>query len=231
MSLLDKTLSIIAPHQCVGCGIAGSALCAVCQLSAGEMPPPRCGGGRKLSDGYRTCSVCRQWLKIYAVYVATYYEGPCEKLLHAYKFGHKQQAADSIAAIMRQVSVDIDDDSALLCPIPTAPARRRRRGFDHAKLLARAYWKKLPSHMQSHLRLQSLLVRRTNTRQLGASRTQRIKQMQDEFVLQKDVNVKDRTVLLIDDVVTTGATLAAAATTLRKEGAKRVYAIVYAQKG
>ena len=130
---------------------------------------------------------------------------------------------------MRQVSIAVDGD-IILCPIPTASSRRRGRGFDHAKLLMHTYWRKLPAYLQLSGRPQQLLTRQSNTRQLGASRPQRIEQMQDEFALKPRADVDGKTVLLIDDVVTTGATLASAAKTLKNAGAKRVYALVYAQK-
>ncbi len=75
-----------------------------------------------------------------------------------------------------------------------------------------------------------LLGRRTNVRQVGSARAQRIQQMEREFYADPRHSVRGQTVLLIDDVMTTGASLSAAARVLRSNGAKRVYALVYAQK-
>ncbi|MCA9323620.1 ComF family protein [Candidatus Saccharibacteria bacterium] len=118
----------------------------------------------------------------------------------------------------------VDSDGTLLCPIPTAPSRVRQRGFDHALHIT----KRLSRHTK--VPYQQLLRRHTNVRQLGASRLNRIRQMEREFEAIKQGEIKGKHVILVDDVFTTGATLSAAAKVLRKAGARRVSAVVFAQK-
>ena len=135
---LDRFIGLLAPHLCLGCGREGSVLCTECLVVAGEPPASRCAGCKRLTDDYKTCESCRSWLDVYSVHVATVYEGVYERLVHAYKFDVKRQAVESIAQIMSQSLPYIRDKSILLCPMPTAPARIRQRGFDHARLLALA---------------------------------------------------------------------------------------------
>ena len=221
---------MVAPSTCIGCGVEGEVLCQLCLVSAGEPPVPRCVGCKRLTEDYATCRSCRNWINIHSVYVTTSYEGMYEQLIRSFKFDVKRQAVDPIASIMVQASPPLAEPELILCPLPTAPARIRQRGFDHAKLLARAYWRKLPEENRQKLTIDHTLNRKSNTRQLGSDRAQRIAQVKDEFFVKNPLSVKGKTFLLLDDVTTTGASLAAAAKTLKNAGAKRIYAVVFAQK-
>ena len=97
----------------------------------------------------------------------------------------------------------------------------RIRGYDHALLIAQAF-----AGLRG-LSCERLLTRLTQTRQVGASRAQRLAQLHDAFLVIREVPCH---VLVIDDVVTTGATLEAVAALLRREGARHVDAAVFAQK-
>lgn len=222
MSLLDSLVGTIAPYECLACQKNGSPLCDYCFLSAGSPPPPRCAGCKKLSDKSRTCKSCQSWLGIKTITVATTLDGLEERLLHSYKFDLQRQGCTPISKLMSQMLIVSDFD--VLTWVPTAPARIRMRGFDHARLLAEQL-----SRNQGKLRAKPLLLRQTNVRQLGSTRQERIRQMEGEFV-PMNANLKGKRVLIIDDVMTTGASLAAAAKALKKMGAKEVHGLVYAQK-
>jgi len=227
---LDNLVGIFAPNVCLGCGDEGRVLCKRCQRSAGEPPAPRCAGCKALSKNYKTCSACKHWLGIYAVYVSNEYEGIYERLIHAFKFDMKRSTAKPIAKLMVSVLPALASD-IVICPLPTASSRIRQRGFDHIKLLTSQYIKHLPDENPwSSWKVSHLLGRRSNVRQLGASRSKRIAQMEEEFYAKDPRGVEGKTILLLDDVMTTGASMSAAAKTLKKAGAKRVYAVVYTQK-
>jgi ComF family protein len=157
--------------------------------------------------------------------VSTKYEGLYEQLLRSLKFDLMRQAVEPISQIMIEVLNDIRlPENILICPLPTAPSRIRQRGFDHTKLIAN----KISSNLG--IKNESLLKRRTNVRQLGSTRNQRMAQMTKEFYTKYPEKIEGRTILLIDDVMTTGASLSSASKVLKAAGAKRVYAIVFAQK-
>jgi ComF family protein len=107
--------------------------------------------------------------------------------------------------------------------IPSAAERKRQRGYDHAEYIAR----KLARN--SNLNFQKILGRHGNARQVGATREVRLKQLQGAFYV-KNSNINDKHILLVDDIVTTGGTLEAAAKVLRQAGAKQIDAVVFAQK-
>jgi ComF family protein len=112
----------------------------------------------------------------------------------------------------------------LIVPIPTAISRIRQRGYDQTVLLARALSR------QGHLLRADVLVRVSRSRQVGANRQKRLAQLRNSFIVSGNELVRKADILLIDDVVTTGATLETAATVLKKAGAKSVSAVVFAQK-
>jgi len=224
MKGLDTVIGQIAPHQCISCGVEGSVMCRSCVAVAGEPIIPRCAGCRALSAGSKTCKSCRPWLHAYAIFVATNYEGIYEQLIREFKFNYKSQAAEPVAIMMGSVVTELPLDT-VVCPLPTAPSRIRQRGFDHTRLLAHEFVRRNRSFSKS-----VLLGRHTNVRQLGASRSQRLQQMEEEFYVKDPSRVAGKTILLLDDVMTTGASVAAATNKLKKAGAKRVYVVVFAQK-
>lgn len=224
MSLVDTAVGLLAPHQCIACGREGSVLCASCLETAGEPIAPRCGGCKKLSDDWQTCQGCKAWIRVDRLYVSTVYDGMYEHLLRTFKFDVQRSAVRPIAMLMKDI-LPLDDLSGFtICPLPTAPARVRERGFDHTKLLGREL------SATTGLKRSTFLKRYTNARQLGATRSSRMQQMQHEFYVPQSKDVKGSSVLLIDDVVTTGASVSAATRALQKAGAKQVYAVVFAQK-
>jgi len=222
-SILDRFVGLLTPHQCIACGFEGSVLCDRCMASAGDTIPSRCAGCHKISDDYKTCQPCRRWLLASNVLVATSYDSLYERLLHELKFECRTQAILPVAQIMYQQLKSFDDYD-LLCPVPTAPARIRLRGFDHTLLLT----KQLST--LSNRPADKLLKRRSNTRQVGATRKQRLIQLENEFTVIDTEKVKGKRVLLVDDVMTTGASIAATTKALKAAGAKSVSTLLYAQK-
>lgn len=218
-NLIDNAVGLLAPLTCVGCGAEGAILCDICLLSAGEPHVPRCAGCKQLSEGYSTCRRCRRWLSIAAVYPAAPYEGVYKQLLHAYKFDCQRACAREIATIMAAV-LPTESEFDAVCCVPTAPARRRSRGFDHAELLADAIAKRVG------VTSKKLLTRRHSTRQVGSARIKRFQQMNAEIETNKKCEYNR--VLLVDDIMTTGASLSAAAKALKAAGVKEVYAVIFA---
>jgi ComF family protein len=223
MQIVDKVMGMLAPQVCLGCGMEGSVLCDSCIELYHEPVQPRCAGCHALSKDFRVCSKCRSWLPLSKIYVAGNYEGVSEQLVKALKFEQKRQSSEPISKIIANLLQEISKDT-LLCPVPTAPKRVRERGFDHALLIS----KNLSSLIGFGSKI--LLRRKSNVRQLGSSRKQRITQVLDEFEVIDKSKIIGKNILLVDDVMTTGATLSAVAQILKSAGAKQVSATIFAQK-
>ena len=225
MSILESTIGWIAPPTCISCGAEGLALCLEC--STGLVPyGGRCWNCGSLTGGGRTCPSCRRAGSPARAWITTNHEGLARDLLRTFKFEQNRAAADSISRLMLQTIAEHSSylRGYLVVPIPTATRRVRERGFDHSALLAGKIAQKLG------LEYQPVLGRLGQSRQVGAQREDRIKQMSGNFRVRKPAAVFKRQILLIDDVVTTGATLNLASKTLRAAGASRVDALIFAKR-
>lgn len=222
MRSLDQILAVFAPFECLNCHKEGGLLCHQCGLSTITRPPARCYACLRATAG-ALCPVCAAKTSLGSAWVATKYKGLSVQLIGRLKFARTQAAAPLIAKLM--------DERLPACPVgtvvvhvPTAPRRIRQRGYDQAQLIARelARCRQLPCY--------PLLKRQGNSRQLGANRQERHQQLQTAYYCPFPRRVAGRRILLIDDVITTGATVEAAAKVLMTAGATQVSAAAFAQK-
>lgn len=218
--MLDTLLATIAPHLCFGCGKTGTVLCDNCKYNITSEPFAACivcgrpAGYENLCQGCHT-GYSRAWCVGQRTEVL-------KRLLDAYKF-ERVQAASKVLAELLSERLGRLPPSAVIVPVPTISAHIRQRGYDHMAAIA---W-----HL---VRLQAvpavpLLARRSSTVQRGAGRAQRQRQAEQAYRLQRTPD-PGATYVLIDDITTTGATLNAAARTLRQGGARAVWAAVLASQ-
>lgn len=218
---MERIIAGLAPHLCLGCGEEGSVVCDWCQPDFATPLPDRCYKCKVQTESSLVCKKCRRESRLGHVWARTEYDARAKQLIHDFKFVRKQAAAKKIAQMMAETLPYLPPDT-IITHIPTASRRVRQRGYDHAELLAAALSRELG------LSRKKLLVRVTRTRQVGAKRAERIKQMENAFRAINDDDLRKSTVLLIDDLVTTGATLESAAKCLKTSGAKSISAAVFA---
>jgi ComF family protein len=170
------------------------------------------------------CKSCGRRSPFDAFFVVGEYGGMLEALVRSLKFERKYAAYKPLSELMFAAlpSFDIPLSSLCIVPIPTAAKRIRLRGYDQVMLLARSLSRRLK------IPARSVLVRNHQLRQLGASQAIRRKQAESAFSLHTRTTLKGMSVILIDDVVTTGATLEAAAKLLKQAGAERVIGLIAA---
>ncbi len=145
------------------------------------------------------------------------YDGVARELIAALKFGGRVGLAEIAAAAIAGCIAAAD--GVAVVPVPASPLRRRRRGFDPAELIA----KRLAAALG--LELVPCLARRNARRQVGRGRAERLATPPSV----RAVATPPERALLIDDVLTTGATLAACADALRGAGSLEVEAAVFAR--
>lgn len=215
--ILDKIMNIIAPHSCLGCGYEGTLLCALC-LTGVKEPALQCYLCNTLGALNGICRECAQTSHISSVQAAVTYEGLAKELVHKIKYERAQAAATAMAAVM----VPLLPERGIVCPVPTANVRVRQRGYDQAVLLARQL------SAQSGFTTASLLKRQQTTQQVGAGRTRRSEQMASAFRITDASLIAGQAIVLVDDVITTGATIGSAAQLLHDAGAIDIHVRAFA---
>lgn len=220
MNIIDTIIGVLAPYDCVSCGQEGRILCSYC---AAALPGAReqCYKCYEPSRSGSTCLACRRPGSPDTVYAATAYRGAAKELVWWLKF----RGAQSAAKIMANNMSIHPKQGVYTCivPVPTANHRARVRGFDQAKLLARALSR------SSTIPYVPCLGRIGETRQVGMSRKKRLSQLDHAFYVKNPGRISNAAILLVDDVMTTGATLEAATLAVRNAGAVHVSAAVFAR--
>jgi predicted amidophosphoribosyltransferase len=195
---------LLAPPRCATCAapcLAEEALCGACRA---ELARARGGSGALAGVGPVTWSAP--------------YEGVPRALVAALKFGGGLRLARLAGAAVAACLADPLPGWAVVA-VPPAPARRRRRGYDAAELIAAEVGALLD------LPIAAPLARADGPRQVGRPRSER----RSSPPRVRPVAVAPERVLLVDDVLTTGATLAASAASLRAAGCAQVRAAVFAR--
>ena len=137
------------------------------------------------------------------------------------KFRPSSATAKRLGEILADKVPYLDD--AVVTYVPTTPARVRERGFDQAMVMAKSVG------ANRHIPYVSTLKRRTEFHQVGSTRKARLEHMKDAFTVRNQKYIQGKTVLLVDDVLTTGATMESAARSLKMAGVDRVIALVFAR--
>jgi ComF family protein len=220
--LLDTILSSLAPHDCVACGTTGDLLCPAC-LDLLPEALSKCYGCGKATTNFQTCASCQKVSPLESVWVCTDYETVAKQLVQKLKFERAYSSADVIAkSIALHIGGGLPKKSTLTY-VPTATSRVRQRGYDQAALIASRL------HVYTTLPYKPTLLRLGQQRQTNSTRSQRLRQLEGVFQARRQDMAGSGRVILVDDVLTTGATLESAARTLRAAGVQTVSALVFAQ--
>lgn len=217
----DALLSALVPGRCLHCrgpARSGDLLCHSCRAALRWMPVggcPRCGLATRCRPG--RCRAARAAFD--RAWAPLAYEGPARSLAWAQKHRATARVARWLtAAMVVRGPAGWLDDVDLVVPVPADPLRRRHRGTDHAARLAVGAGRRLGLPVFAALRRPAGRPRAPAQHRLGRRSRQQV-------VVPDLVRPVAGTVLLVDDVHTTGATLDAAARALRGGGAERVLAL------
>jgi predicted amidophosphoribosyltransferase len=214
-------LDLLLPQRCLVCSVPGGQVCDNCRSALRRIGPPACERcGAPTAWPVRRCLECAgRRLAFVRARAAVEYDERVRRIVGAWKERGLRRLAVWAAEIV--VETLPRPDSACLAFVPGDPDRRLRRGDHAAERLADALaagW---------GLGLEPLLVRaRGSPRQRGLTRTERRQNVAAGFVATGRVPA---TVTLVDDVYTTGATANAAASALRKGGARQVEIVSFAR--
>ncbi len=220
---IESVIELIAPHVCMSCGLEGKIICTWCQPDAFPALPSRCYRCKRLTHDFSVCKSCRSGSKLRRVWCATGYEKVAKDLLWCYKFDRARAAANPIAQALDAILPFLTQET-IISFVPTATSRLRLRGYDQAELIAKELAR------LRNLSCARLVTRISQARQVGSTKQQRERQMHGAFVVTKPGLCQNATILIVDDIITTGSTLEAVARMLRTAGAAHVDGAIFAQQ-
>ena len=208
-NLLRPGLDVLFPVRCIGCGRSGAYICGACLAEAKRPPPGPPPESGPLAD----------------VLTPFAYEGVVRTAVQHLKYRGLRSLVPEMARLMAwELAVTVPPPFTLV-PVPLHPARLRERGFNQAELLAR----ELARLLDAPLSTGALRRTKDTSSQVATStRAERLQNVREAFAPTDGVD--GATIVLVDDVTTTGATLLAAAQALLSAGAARVYGLTFAHE-
>ncbi len=212
-------LDLLLPPTCPGCGREGPAVCDMCLAHMGRRVDEPPGVPVGLQSSQPRGIVQLEW--------CASFNGPARASVHALKYDGELRLVAPLAELMaarwRRASVGGD----FLVPVPVHAERRRQRGFDQAELLARGVGERLGLRVVGAL---ERAARTTAQHQLGRGARQSNVSQAFGVAPRHTKEISGRWLVLVDDVVTSGATLAGCARALYEAGAFAVSALTLARE-
>lgn len=219
--MFDKIIAQFAPHNCIVCGLEGSAVCELCIDVVSEPKISSCHLCNALTPDFKTCDTCRRKTKLTQAYIASYYGGYVKQLLWMLKYQRSRETVQPLAYLIDSALPRLDVD--LITWVPSSTTRYRMRGYNPAELLARQLAR------SRDLQYCSTLGRIGQSRQVGTSREERKHQLRGSLYPLSGAVIAGKKILIVDDVITTGATLGECAAVLKNAGASNAISVVVAK--
>ena len=218
--MIEKLASYLAPHYCYSCTKIGSVLCDNCKFYILDDIQELCIDCQKPSlNGI--CAKCIKRADYKRVWLIGKRQDALEDLINAYKFERVKSAIYACVDLLDS-RLPILPENTIIVPVPTVAKHIRIRGYDHTAILAKQIAK------IRNLNYSPILSRQHNLTQFGSDAKTRHNQATSAF--QASEILHERPHLLIDDVVTTGATLKYAAKALKDAGANEIWAAILARQ-
>ncbi len=235
-------ISLFLPAECKICSKPlkssnRSFICEECWNKVEWLEPPYCSRCSKpffLSEtspinSFSICAECKKnSLYFKKVFVPTLYEGVMKKIIHIFKYERKRGVIRGIKKIMETYFSQNHFPFSLphlVVPIPLYRKKLKERGFNQAELLARI----IAEYFNIELSKNNLKKIKPTKSQTKLSASERIKNMKGAFVVKNKEEFCGKSILLVDDIYTTGATVKEAAEILKKAKTKEIYAFTLAR--
>ena len=218
-------IDLIFPPACGGCGKTGSRWCPSCQARVPRINQPICETCGIPTNGVAVCEKCKtdppsyRLMRSWAVF-----DSPVQNALHTLKYRRNMGIGDALARQMvdfvRRLGLNVD----MLIPVPLGKNRLKERGYNQVALVARPLAFELGLQYTPH----GLWKSRETRSQVGLNVSQRRENVSKAYQAD-DKLVNGRSILLMDDVATTGSTIQSGTEALLAAGARNIYAITIAR--
>lgn len=220
-------LDVIFPKFCLGCGHEGFWLCSTCQEKIVFIKTQVCPTCGRISNSGKFCRKCPAPKGLCGIIVSCYFkEGPIKELVHNFKYNHILELKDLLGQVMASVLQEnlVFKKDFLMTGVPLFWLREKSRGYNQSALLAQTVAQNLG------LNYQKLLIKTKSTkRQVDLRGQGRRENLKKVFKLDPKININGKTIILVDDIATTGTTLSECARVLKEGGAKKIWGLVIAR--
>lgn len=234
MDKISKLFSFLFPEgiKCIFCeddlaDKTGYCICSRCNKVLPYQNKNICDiCGDEVVSAKDICINCKAKLPAYKKVVSVFwYEGQVLGLIHKFKYGGAKYLAKPMAKIMADKLKEENLSFDVVLPVPISDKKLKTRGFNQAQLLAKCVSENVKIKMDD-----SILKRVKDTQtQVSLTRTERQENLKDAFAVNNKNLIKDKNILLIDDILTTGSTAEECSNILLKNKAKNVYVLTFAR--
>ena len=241
-SARDAIEQLLLPAECALChallsyASSGRVVCAVCRHRWRGVRPPWCGRCGQPEPHFGPCRLCTDWPgALRVVRSAVWLEAGARDAVHALKYGALARIADDLAEAVAGIALP-GRDTAWLVPVPLGRQRLRERGYNQSERLARAlarHWRRPVVDLLARVRetaTQTALTPEARLANVAGAFQLRIVDCGlriEGRTVQSAIRNPQSAIILVDDVFTTGATLAEAARALERAGARTVLAVTF----
>ncbi len=224
--LAQKFINELWPAECANCGKEANWLCTACTLESYAIKAPTCPFCDRLSPLGKACPKCKRTHKLTGNRALWYYKGPVVELIHKYKYNRVAAASEWVTPQLEKLFNELPlaiDSKLIITSVPSNPERLAKRGYNQSEIIAQAL---ATAHNLPYL---PLLMRTNAQSQTQLSRKERIASVQNQYSLIGKRDIAGCHIVIVDDVITTGATLNICATLLKSAGAKQVWGLTIAK--
>ena len=233
-AVFQSAISLVFPPVCELCENADAGfplknVCGACRVKIEFIPEPHCSGcGRTLGQAGLRCVHCSgDYFNYDRLYAACAYSGVMKELLHRYKFNGRKALKDFFSHLLFEATqrcLPMENFEAVIA-VPADPAHLKERGFNQALLIARPLAKKLGlPHLSDCLKRHP-----SRSSQWRLGKNERKTNVENQFYVLDIAAIRDKKIVLIDDIVTTGHTVSECARVLKIAGARHVTVLALAR--
>lgn len=233
-------LDIVFPIRCIGCGIfpPSQKKTYLCQGCIRQIPinnSGECIGCKQKSLLGKTCRICKKSNWLDQLLIASDYKNDLVvKAIKTFKYRFIQEMAEPLSIILKKYITRLNkdnkfsilSDSPIIIPIPLHSLRLNWRGFNQADLIAKLFAQSIQTNTHTDIITR---IKKSKPQADIKQKDDRLKNLKYKFRVTGSSKIKNKTVILIDDICTTGATLNECARILKEAGAQKVVGLVVAR--
>lgn len=217
VSFIERIIRLVYPVKCMVCEAILKEESPVCLCEPCRKDLKRYGKGF-----FRSAELS----PIDGLFAAFYYSGGMETAIQSFKFRNQPRLSGTISRLLYEEleKQSMTPEFDFIIPVPMHPRKKRQRGYNQSELIAR----QLGEYLNKEVRTDILKKTVYTHPQSRLKKKDRINNLEGAFSVSQDVFVEGKSVLLVDDVLTTGTTLKTCAEILKEKGVSIIYGIVIA---